>query len=143
MSRQNQFAVTLTVGDGVNARDLGLWSAAEGGGVGGDPVLHYPGAMRPAVSLGSDVTTEALTLSKLEADLTDDDLIYVLDIVGSNTAATASRQRLNAQNRSTRAPMLYRGTISRVTPSNVSSTSSDPALIQLVLSVTGKPTLVR
>jgi hypothetical protein len=93
MGRQNQFSVTLVVGQGAERRDLGIWSAAEGGGVGGDPSLHYPGAMRPAVSLGSDVETDALTLRKLEADLTDDDLAFLLDIVGSATPAVGSRQR--------------------------------------------------
>jgi hypothetical protein len=134
--------VTLVVGQGAERHDLGIWSAAEGGGVGGDPSLHYPGAMRPPVSLGSDVETEALTLRKLEADLTDDDLAFLLDIVGSATPAVGSRQRLDARNKATRRPMLYTGTISNVNPSDVDSTSSDPALIEVVLAVTGKPQLV-
>lgn len=138
MGRMNQFAVTFSA----DGRDLGLWSAAEGGGVGGDPTVHYPGGMRPAVNLGADVTTDALTLRKLEADLSDDDLEYLLDIVGTSRPCVADRQRLDARNASTRRPMLYRGTISNVNPSNVDSSSNDAALIEVVLAVTGKPQLV-
>lgn len=138
MGRQNQFAVTLTVG----TSDLGVWAALEGGGVSGDPTMWYPGAMRPPVSLGADVETGAVTLRKLEDDLTDDQLALLLEVAGSDTECVASRQRLDGRNAATRRPIVYRGTLSAWNPSDVDASSNDPALIEIVLAVTGKPTLV-
>lgn len=137
MGRQNQFSATLVVGN----RDLGLWAALEGGEMDADDNLHYPGAMTPPVSLGSVSNVGNVTLRKLEADLTDDDLAFLIDVQGTPTLGVATKQRLNAANQSTRRPLAYRGTVKTVTPATYDSTSNDAAQIEVVLTVTGKPTL--
>lgn len=137
MGRENQAAATLVV----RGRDLGIWSAMEGGEVDSEETLHYPGAMRPAVSLGGDVATGNVTLQKLLADLSDDEVAHLYDCAGTPDPAVATKQLLDGRNASTRRPRVYRGTVKRVAEPNYDSTSNDRALIEVELTVTGKPTL--
>src|SRR4051794_24799052 len=107
MGRQNQVNVTFRLG----GRDLGKWSAREGGGLDSDPTLHYPGGMEPPVSLGAQPATDDVTIRKLETNLSDDDLAYLLDAQGSSLAGIVVRQRLDGRNAATRRPMTWRGTV--------------------------------
>lgn len=137
MGRQQQQDATLNVG----GRDLGPWAGLTGGDMDSDPTVFYPGGMRPARSLGGSTTTDEVTMSKLLDDLTDDDVRWLIDRQGTESPVVATRLFLDAANRATRRPLVYRGTLKRVGFGEYDAESSDPLLIEIELSITGKPTL--
>jgi hypothetical protein len=137
MSTQQGFSVTLSK----QGRDFGVWAGKSGGEVDRDVSDYYPGGMRPAVKLMGTSTTGDLTLRKLLADLSDDDVRSLLSDQQSDTQYTATQQRLTASDKAAGRPLSHRCVIKGVTYPDSDSSSSDAAEIQVVLSVFGVPTI--
>lgn len=143
MATQAQFSVTLSKAaqNGRTARDYGVWAGKSGGESTRDVSDYYPGAMQPAVKEMGIPTTSDLTIRKREADLTDTDIAELYADMQSDSQYVCVVQRLTASDRTSGAPRSYRCVVMSVAPSDVDSSSSDAAEIQVTLSVFGLPTI--
>lgn len=137
MARQQQQDATVTIG----GRNLGNWAGLDGGDVDSDPTVYFPGGMRPARSQGGSPSTDDVTVRKLLDDLTDDDVRYIIDQCGKSTPCVLTRLFLDAADRATRRPMVYRGTTKGFSIDEYDAESADPLLIHVTFTITGKPTL--
>jgi hypothetical protein len=97
--------------------------------------------MLPARKLHGVATTSDLTVQKLEADLSDDQVRALYADMESDAIYTVVVQRLSGRDRVNGAPRSYRCTLMTVTPPDTSSSSADSAMIGVTLSVIGVPTL--
>jgi hypothetical protein len=97
--------------------------------------------MRPARKLFATPTTGDVTLRKLLADLTDDDVRALLTDQNTDTEYRATQQRLNAADSPRGSSFAWRGNVKTVTLPEFDGASSDPAEITVVLSVIGTPTV--
>lgn len=137
MSTQAQANVTLSK----TGRDYGVWAGRTGGEVDRDVSDYYPGGMRPARKLFGTPTTGDVTVRKLLADLTDDDVRALLTDQNTDTEYRATQQRLNAADSPRGASFAWRANIKTVTLPEFDAGSSDPAEITVVLSIIGTPTV--
>jgi hypothetical protein len=132
MSRQDQYAVTLTV-DGVL---LGVFDALEGGEVDSEETRYKPGGMGAPISLGGSVEVGNLTLSRLYVLNRDHDRIHWLSRAGKG-ACVVSRQPLDVDGNAYGRPLVYTGTLKAITPPEVDSESSDAAKLELEITPAG------
>lgn len=137
MSTQAQANVTLSK----TGRDYGVWAGRTGGEVDRDVSDYYPGGMRPARKLFGTPTTGDVTVRKLLADLTDDDVRALLADQQTDTEYRGTQQRLNAADSPRGASFAWRGNVKTVTIPEHDAGSSDPAEITVVLSIIGTPTV--
>jgi hypothetical protein len=135
MSTQQGFNVTLSK----QGRDFGTFAGKDGGEVDRDVTEYYPGGMRPARKLFGASTTGDVTVRKLVADLSDDDVRVLFADQQTEAEYTLTQQRLTASDRAAGRPLSQRGNIKTVTYPNSDSASSDAAEIQVVLSMIGTP----
>jgi hypothetical protein len=136
MSTQSQANVTLSK----TGRDDGTWAGRTGGEVDRNVSDYYPGGMQPAKKLFAVPTTGDVTVRKLLADLTDDDVRALLADQNTDTVYSAVQQRLNAANSPKGASFAWKGNVKTVTLPEHDSSSSDAAEITVVLSIIGTPT---
>jgi len=122
--------------------DWGTWDKCTGGGVDSDESLYYPGGMQPSITLGGHQTTAALVVSRLYKIGRDHNNVQkLLDAVGksqmivSKTPLTQEGQVLAGTK-----PLTYTGILKRCTPPEVDSETTTAALIELEMTVSGKPT---
>lgn len=138
--RQNQHTVTLSITDPATreTRNLGVWDKFGGGGVDSEEST-YRAAGGVRVSLGGSKNPDNVTLSRLY-DLVRDhaQLGWLLALVGRGTAVI-TKQPTNGGYVAQGRPVVYRGTLKRVTPPEVDSESDDPGLLELEFTVTGEP----
>jgi hypothetical protein len=137
MSTQSQANVTLSK----TGRDYGVWAGRTGGEVDRDVSDYYPGGMRPARKMFATPTTGDVTIRKLLADLTDDDVRALLTDQQTDVEYRATQQRLNAADSPRGASFAWRGNVKTVTLPEMDGGSSDPAEITVVLSIIGTPTV--
>lgn len=138
MSTTQQFNVTLAK----QGRDFGVWAGRTGGEVDRDVTDYYPGGMRPARKLFGTPTTGDVTVRKLLADLTDDQVRVLLQDQGrEDQVYSVTQQRLNAADSPRGAAWGWSGFVKTVTPPDADSGSSDAAEISVVLAVVGTPTI--
>jgi hypothetical protein len=135
MSTQQGFSVTVSK----QGRDFGVFAGKTGGEVDRDVTEYYPGGMLPARKLLGVSTTGDLTVRKLVADLSDDDVRVLFSDQQQPTEYTVTQQRLTASDRAAGRPLSQRGVIKGVTYPDHDSSSSDAAEIQIVFSMIGVP----
>jgi hypothetical protein len=133
MSRQDQYAVTLTV-DGV---PLGVFDALEGGEVDSEETKYRPGGMGSPITLGGSVEVGNLTLGRLYVLNRDHDRIHWLISRAGKGTCVVSRQPLDVDGNAYGRPLVYTGTLKAVTPPEVDSESSDAAKIELEITPAG------
>lgn len=130
MSREDQFNVTVTVGELV----LGTFDKKSGGEIDSEELKYRPGAMGAQVSLGGFVNVGNVTVSRL-FDLSRD-----LPNVGALRAAvgranvTAVVQHLDVDGNVFGKPYTYTGKLKQYTLPDHDSMSSDAAMFELEIS---------
>jgi len=134
MSRQNQAAITLTV----DGRDMGVWDKLSGGEIDSEETKYKPGAMAPHVSLGGAVEVGDVTVSRLYVLGRDTETIHwLISRVGKGDCVLA-RPALDPDGNVWGTPgLVYSGKLKTLTPPELDSESSDPALIELVVAPNG------
>lgn len=138
MSTTQNRSVTLSK----TGMDFGIWAEKTGGGVDRDVSEFYPGGMQPARKLPGTSTTGDVTIRKLDADLTDAMIRELYADQKTLTEYTVTVQRLTAADKTSGAGRGYRGIVKSVNePDAASGAGADPALIEVVLSVSGTPTI--
>lgn len=133
MSRQDQYAITLTV-DGVN---LGVWDKLEGGEIDSEELQYRPGNMGAQVSLGGSVQVGTLTVSRLYTLNRDHDRVHWLIGRVGKGQAVLNRQPLDVDGNAYGRPLVYTGKVKSVAPPEVDSEGSDAALLAVEITPAG------
>lgn len=133
MSRVDQHSTTVVV-DGT---PLGVWDTVSGGEADSEATTYRPGGMSPRVSLGGSVTVGEVTLSRLLDLGRDWDTLKRLMARAGKAEVTVARQPLDSDGNPFGAPLVYRGVLKTVTPPDLDSDSSDPALWVIVVTPEG------
>ena len=142
-SRQDQFAITLSVG----GNDYGFWDKKTGGELDSDEVKYYPGATDQSVSLGGRLNPGNVVLQRLY-DRVDDHQGNANHNIGKLLLAVGKQQCVITQrpldpdgnpfgNR-----IVWNGTLKRVLVPDVDSEGTGAALIEVEITVAGVPASV-
>ena len=134
-SRQDQSAVTVSI-DGV---DYGIWDKRDGGGVDSEETKYKPGGMGKPISLGGNVETDNVTVSRLYDLERDHTVVQTLLSKPGKGRMVVKDQPLDPDGNPFGAPTVWRGVVKTVTPPERDSESSDPAMIEIEMSTEGVP----
>lgn len=133
MSRADQYNVTVAI-DGV---DDGTWDKMTGGEVDSEETKYKPGGMATALSLGGSQNVGNLTVSKL-LRLDEVPKIKTWMQKAGKVPVVVTKQSLDVDgNVFGGAVIVYKGKLKRVSPPEVDSESSDPALVEIEVSTDG------
>jgi hypothetical protein len=132
MHREDTYSVRVSVDD----VDLGIWDKKQGGAVDSDETTYRPGGMAEQISLGGPRTTENLTVSKLNDEVTHGRVHWLTGRVGRGTGVI-TQQPLDADGKAWGRPLVWRGKLKRVTPPDSDSNGNAAALIELEFTVDG------
>jgi len=136
-TRKDTFRVSVFV-EGMTWTDR-IWDKKSGGQVDSDETKYNPGGMQPPVSLGGKKTVENLVVSRLYRHERDHLIVQdLLDKVGKANMSV-QQQPLDINGAPFGNPIIWRGTLKRVTPPEHDSESNDAALIELEMTVDGYP----
>ena len=143
-TRQDTFEVWVRVQDVTHPNkimlSLGIWDKKTGGQIDSEEYKYPPGGMRPMVSLGGRRTTDNITVSRLYRLVRDHQELLGRLMSGVGRARMeVAQQPLDIEGNTFGRPIVTRGTLKRVTPPDVDSESSDPAMIELEMTVEGDP----
>jgi hypothetical protein len=126
----------------VAGRKLGKegWDKRSGGELDSEEYKFSPGAMAPSVSLGGRKTIGNITVSRLYRLVRDHQnlLQFLYNHVGK-ASMTVSQQPLDIDGNTFGKPIVWHGTLKRVTVPEMDSEGSDAALIELEMTVEGEP----
>lgn len=126
----------------VNDKFLGVFDEKDGGEVDSDDQIFKPGGMADPYSLGGTPTTGNLTLRRNYRLSRDHPRSQeLINAVGSGKVKATGQplDRTNA-NHAWGDPFTYIGTLKTVTFPSHDSRSNEPSMIELVITITGKPT---
>jgi hypothetical protein len=121
--------------------DFGVWDTFSGGDVDSDQNQYYPGGMTPPVALGGHKTSNNVTVSRLYRLERDHDRMQFLIDAASQGKMVVKRQPLDLDGNTYGKPLVYNGILKHVTPPDLDSNQSGPALLALEMTVDGYPTL--
>lgn len=133
MSRQDQYAITLTI----DGRDFGVWDKLTGGEVDSEETKYKPGGMGAPVSLGGSVDVGNLTVSRLYVLNRDHDTIHQLVSRAGKGRVTISKQPLDVDGNAYGRPLVYTGTLKSVTTPDADSESSDAGILECEITPAG------
>jgi len=123
----------------------GVWDKKTGGEVDSEETLYHPGGMVPPVSLGGRKNVGNLVLTRLCKIERDWYAIPSLISAVGRSKVTVGDQAMDIDGNaagtsgSNKNPLTYNGILKRVTPPEVDSESSGPALIEIEVTVNGYP----
>jgi hypothetical protein len=134
-TRADTWRTTVTI-DGEN---FGVWDKKSGGAIDSDETKYNPGGMAPQVSLGGKKNVENVTFSRLYRLQRDHQRMQkLINKVGKGSVAV-HQQPLDVDGNVFGKPLVYRGTLKRVTPPDVDSESNNGAMIELEVTIEGQP----
>lgn len=142
-TRQDTHRITVQIANphtGVMS-DFGVWDTFSGGDVDSDQTQYYPGGMAPPVALGGRKTSGNVTVSRLYRLERDHDRMQFLIDAASKSSMRVARQPLDLNGNKYGKALIYRGILKHVTPPDLDSQQSGPALLSLEMSIDGYPTL--
>jgi len=123
-----------------NLIDFGVWDKKSGGAVDTDIYKYKPGGMGKQVSLGGSPTIEDVTVSRLYRHERDHSEIGRLFDWAGRARCTVSQHILDLDGNVYGAPIVWVGLLKTTTPPDHDSESTDPAMVELVISPDGPPT---
>jgi hypothetical protein len=143
-TRKDTWALWVRVEDvgapGRPMRDLGVWDKKEGGETDSEEFKYNPGAMAGSVSLGGRKLIGNVTVSRLYRLLRDHATVYTMLNNGAGRAkAKLMQQPLDLDGVPFGNPLVYDGTLKRVTPPDVDSEDSGPAMVEIEITIEGEP----
>jgi hypothetical protein len=142
-TRQDTWQITLSVEHPQNPGSMinyGVWDKKSGGEVDSEEKVYHPGGMVPPISLGGRKTPGNVTLSRnYRLGRDHDNVQQLFDAVGGSRVVVA-QQPLDKQGNVYGRPIVYNGTLKRVTPPEHDSEGSDAAMIEVEITIDGVPT---
>lgn len=142
-TRDDTYTVTVTVFRPDNpavAMIKGVWDKMSGGGIDSEESKYHPGGMSDPISLGGRKTVENVTVQRLYRLGRDHDAMQSLINAVGKSKVTVSKQPMDIDANVYGDPIVYNGTLKRVTPPDVDSEASEGGLIELEITVDGYPT---
>lgn len=142
-TRQDTYAITVTVFRPDNPSIpliKGVWDKMSGGEVDSAESKYHPGAMGDPISLGGRKTAGNVTVSRLYRLGRDHDAMQSLINAVGKSKVTISKQPLDLDANVYGSPIVYNGTLKRVSPPDVDSETSEAGIIELEVTVDGYPT---
>lgn len=133
MSRMDQYAVAVTVGE----TDLGIFDKMSGGAKDSNERKYKPGGLAPEVSLGGQATVTNITVERLYVRERDHNELPMLLAAVGKARVSIKKQPLDADGAPYGSPVVYTGVLKQVTPPEVDSESSDPAMLSLEVTPEG------
>lgn len=149
-TRADTFEVQVKVQDVTNKTirvmmDLGTFDKRSGGQKDSESNIYYPGGMADPVSLGGRATTDNIVVSRLYRIVRDHVQLSQKLLAGVGKADMEVYQYpldLDGNLDPNIKPIVWVGTLKRTTlPEHDSSSSGDPAMIELEMTVDGFPHL--
>jgi hypothetical protein len=134
-TRKDTYNVTVTV----DGRRLGTFDKSTGGDLDSDEFKYYPGGMVPPVSLGGKVNPGNVVVTRLYRLARDHQAVQFLYNCVGRKEGTVVRQPLDIEGNPYGSPIVWNGTLKRVTVPEVDSESSDPGLLELEFTPMGNP----
>jgi hypothetical protein len=132
--RKDMWRVKLVV-DGKSLVDS--WDVMTGGESDTAELTYKPGGMQPPVSLGGSITIGQIVVSRLYDQPRDDSqLHWLLSRVGKGHVKI-TKTALDVNGNTWGHALVYNGTLKRVTPPEVDSTSTDAATIEMEITPAG------
>lgn len=120
--------------------DFGIWDKRSGGELDSEDNPYRAGGMADRISLGGPVTPGNNTLSRLFRGQRDQDRLQRLyDAVGRSQVVIAE-QPMDIDGNAYGRPLVWQGRLKRCTPPPRDSTSSGPAMIEIEVTTSGRPT---
>lgn len=132
LSRKDAYDTTVTI-DGIN---LKTFDTLTGGEIDSDELKYKPGAMAPEISLGGSVTVGQVVVGRL-FQAADDALIDKLIPKVGKGKVVINKQPLDVDGNPSGRALVYTGVLKRITPPEVDSTSTDPAIIEFEVTPNG------
>lgn len=114
----------------LNGEGMGVWEDRSGGERDSEAFQHKAGALGKSLSLGGKATVGNITLSKLYTDVEHAKLQKMLNAVGGGDT-TVSQQPLSPDGAAWGRPIVWTGTLKRVTPPGTAAQSTDAAMIEV------------
>jgi hypothetical protein len=138
MARKDQYDTRVSV----DGQDLGTFDTLTGGESDTTELTYKPGGMAPQVSLGGLVTIGQVVLGRLyvldrdHQNSNGTGIAWLLSRVGKGQVVV-TKQPLDIDGNAFGKPLVYKGTLKRVTPPEVDSQSTDAALVELEVTPAG------
>jgi hypothetical protein len=143
-TRQDTWQVTVSIEHPHNPGSFinyGIWDTKTGGALDSEERLYYPGGMRPAYSLGGRTTPGEITLSRnYRLGRDHDNIQQLIDAVGVSRVFITQQPMDRYKNMYGR-PIVWTGTLKTLTlPEHNSESTSDPAMVEIVVTTDASPT---
>src|SRR6516164_3793217 len=132
-TRQDTHRIVVRIAHPVTGTmiDYGVFDKWAGGGYDSEETKYYPGSMADPVSLAGRTNVANVTISRLYRLERDHSVIQqMFDGVGKSKAVL-SRQPLDINKNVFGRPIVYNATLKRVSPPDLDSEQSGPALLEL------------
>lgn len=136
-TRKDTFKVSVFV-EGMTWSDR-VWDKKSGGAVDSDETKYYAGNMAPPVSLGGRKTIENIVVSRLYRHERDHLIVNDLFKKVGKADMSVQQQPLDINGVPFGDPIVWRGTLTRVTAPEHDSESNDAAMIELEMTVAEPP----
>jgi hypothetical protein len=133
--RNDRFLCTVSV-DGIGPLPDPFDTFA-GGDTDSDESKYRPGGMAPEVSLGGATSTANVTVSRNYSLGRDDVLMPRLRAAAGRAATSITLQPLDADRNAFGTPEVFRGVLQRVQGPQHDSTSTDAAMLELEVNMSG------
>jgi hypothetical protein len=133
-------ADTWRVTVGVNGIHTGVWDVKEGGDVDSNELTYKPGGMVDPISLGGSRTVNNVTLRRNYRLGRDHSVSQRWLNWAGKGKVVVTQQPLDEDGNSWGSPIVYQGTLKRVKLPDHDSQSSDAAMIEIEVTVSGIPT---
>jgi hypothetical protein len=124
----------------INDKPYGVWDTKTGGEVESDEQTYKPGGMADPISLGGSVNVGNLIITRNYRLQRDHEKSQDLINVVGKAKVRAVGKALDRDGNSYGKPFTYNGTLKRVTFPTHDSTSNAAAMIEIEITVAGKPT---
>jgi hypothetical protein len=136
-TRQDTYRVTVSV----DGKSWDVWDKMSGGEVDSAEYKYKPGGMAPTVSLGGTKTTGNITVSRLYRLVRDHDHLQTLFNNVGRGGVVVKKQPLDIDGHAYGKPIVYTGILKTVTPPAVDSESTDPGMLEIVITTDDEPTV--
>ena len=141
-TRLDTYTLTVRVAHPVNGNmiNYGVYDKMTGGGIDSEETRYHPGGMAPPVSLGGRKTVDNVVVSRLYRLARDHANVQQLfDAVGVSRMEVI-KQPMDIRGNVYGRPVVYNGTLKRVTLPEPDSEGTGAGLIELEMTVEGYPT---
>ena len=137
-TRQDMFVVRLTVA----GNTFGIWDKKTGGELDSEDVKYYPGGMNDVVSLGGRTNPGNITLQRLYDRKDDHDRINTLLNGVGKALVSVSQRPMDLNGQGYGKPVIWTGKLKRVLVPDVDSEATSAALVEVEITVDGRPQAV-